>query len=157
MPFDIQIHIKILHANFWLIYSMFNGNPSSQLLNYYNLDVTTIKYIYIYIYIYFVIWHRRIIWWSLFWCLMRVGFFVLQQITFAFTSCHSIFASCIWFIFGFLTLLSLSFPYYYHILSFLFFSFLIFSCLLFGQFDECLIFSLINESFLRVGMIYIFV
>ena len=47
-----------------------------------------------------------------------------------------------WFIFGFLTLLSLSFPYHYFILFFYFF---IFSFLLFRQFDEYLIFYLINE------------
>ena len=55
----------------------------------------------------------------------------------------------IWFIFGFLTLLSLSFLYHYLILFYFFFYFVIFSLLLFGPFDECLIFSLINESFFK--------
>ena len=44
----------------------------------------------------------------------------------------------VWFIFDFLTLLSLYFPYCH-----LFFSFI--------WFDECLIFSLINKSFLKSG------
>ena len=55
----------------------------------------------------------------------------------------------IWFIFDFLTLLSLSFLYHYLILFYFFFYFVIFSLLLFGPFDECLIFYLINESFFK--------
>ena len=76
---------------------------------------------------------------------MRIRFFVLQQITFAFMSCHSItfdyelpFDIC----FPVFGLYLVSLLYYHYLISFLFFSFLLFS-----QFDECLIFSLINESF----------
>ena len=54
-----------------------------------------------------------------------------------------------WFIFSFLTLLWLSFLYHYFILFYFFFYFVIFSLLLFGPFDEFLIFSLINESFFK--------
>ena len=79
---------------------------------------------------------------------MRIRFFVVQQITFAFMSCHSItfdFMSC-HSIFAFLYLVYIWFPYFVIIIFFISLSY-IFSFLLFSQFDECLIFSLINESF----------
>ena len=82
---------------------------------------------------------------------MRVRFSILQQITFAFMSCHSITFAFMSFhsVFSFLYLVSLlCYHYLFHIiiLSYLFFSFLIFYFLLFGQFDVCLIFSLIAKG-----------
>ena len=122
MPFDIQIHIKILHANFWLIYSMFNGNPSSQLLNYYNLDVTTIKYIYIYIYIFCNLAQKNYLMVSILmphacWVLcITTNYVCFYELPFNICFLHLVY---IWFPYFVIIILSI-------LLSYLFFSFLFF-------------------------------
>ena len=54
-------------------------------------------------------------------------------------------------VFAFMYLVYIWFPFFVIIILFISLSYLIFSFLLFGWFDECLIFSLINESFSKSG------
>ena len=87
----------------------------------------------------------KYLWWTLFRCLMPIGFSVFQQITFAFMSCLvlSLDVQKKKELFGLYLVFLLCYYYPFHII--------IFSFLLFDQFDECFIFSLINESFLKRG------
>ena len=52
-------------------------------------------------------------------------------------------------VFGLYLVSLLCYHYSFYIIILFYFIFLIFSLLLFGLFDECLIFSLINESFFK--------
>ena len=52
-------------------------------------------------------------------------------------------------VFGLYLVSLLCYYYPFYIIILFYFIFLIFSLLLFGLFDECLIFSLINESFFK--------